>query len=622
MAARKVSIIILTWNGLAYTRRCLDTLHRNTEHDNHEVLVVDNGSTDGTVEYLRCVGWIRLVENGSNLGFVKGNNRGMALVGPDADVVLLNNDVEIHQPDWLVRLQESAYRAEDIGIAGCRLRHPTGPLLHAGAWMPPDTWWGQQIGGGEDDVNQYSADRDVEHVVFACVYLKRAVIDRIGMLDEDYFSYFEDVDYCLKAREAGFRIVCCGSATIDHHENISTTINRVSHNKMFLRSQEVFKRKWRTTIERQRYQQHLDWRSIINFPSGYGVSSRQFVYTLDRLGVEIAYRYVYGPGTPFPLPEPRTDDYLVNLVQRRPLRRDGVQVVYGQGDVFERNDGAYRIGFTMLETDGIPEEWVRQANRMDEVWVPSTFNVQTFTHSGVRKPIHVVPLGVDPHYFHPGIRGYRSDRVFTFLSVFEWGERKAPEVLLSAFSDEFSARDDVVLLCKITNRDGSINVHEEVQRMNLRRGGGRIVLSVNDTIPAYQLGCLYRSADCLVLASRGEGWGMPILEAMACGLPVIATDWSAPCDFFNATNGYPLQVQRLVPAKAKCPYYEGFCWAEPSHDHLRHLLRHVVDHAGEAREKGLRAAEEVRAKWTWEHSARRILERLRSVAGSGTGAVA
>src|SRR5262249_54474337 len=159
-------------------------------------------------------------------------------------------------------------------------------------------------------------------------------------------------------------------------------------------------------------------------------------------------------------------------------------------------------------------------------------------------------------------------------------------------------------------------VHEEVQRMNLRQGGGRIVLSVNDPIPAYQFGCLYRSADCLVLASRGEGWGMPILEAMACGLPVIATHWSAPCDFLNATNGYPLQVERLVPAKAKCPYYEGFRWAEPSYDHLRHLLRHVADHRDEARTKGLRAAEEVRARWTWEHSARRILERLRSVTGA------
>src|SRR5262249_5844176 len=164
-------------------------------------------------------------------------------------------------------------------------------------------------------------------------------------------------------------------------------------------------------------------------------------------------------------------------------------------------------------------------------------------------------LGVDPHYFHPGIHGYRSEGVFTFLSVFEWGERKAPEVLLSAFSDEFSAREDVVLLCKVTNRDRSINVHEEVERLPLRPGGGRIVLSVNDTIPSYQLGCLYRSADCLVLPSRGEGWGMPILEAMACGLPAIATDWSAPRDFFNAANGYPLAVERLVPAKAKCPYY-------------------------------------------------------------------
>jgi len=100
------------------------------------------------------------------------------------------------------------------------------------------------------------------------------------------------------------------------------------------------------------------------------------------------------------------------------------------------------------------------------------------------------------------------------------------------------------------------------------------------------------------------------MEAMACGLPAIGTDWGAHTEFLDERIGYPLAVRGTVPAEAKCPYYRGCSWADPDADHLRHLLRHVYEHRDEARARGDAAAREMAARWTWDHTAEKIEARL------------
>jgi glycosyltransferase involved in cell wall biosynthesis len=358
-----------------------------------------------------------------------------------------------------------------------------------------------------------------------------------------------------------------------------------------------------------RYDTTVFWHSQVGSPSGYAVSSRELILQLDEIGVDIRLAYIFGTDWM----DTQRDDHRIAAMRRRPKDLSLPQVLYGSGDLFCKNGGRYRIGYTMLEVDGIPADWIVQANALDELWVPSSFNRQGFLDSGLKVPIFVMPLGVNPDFFNPRVRAYRPSSRYTFLSVFEWGERKAAETLLRAYGRAFSRQDDVLLLLKVINTDPGVDVQQQIRALDLPSGGPPVAMIYNQDLPTHQMGSLYRSADCFVLPTRGEGWGMPIIEAMACGLPAIATDWSAQTDFMNQENAYPLHVGRLIPAVAKCPYYEGFRWADPDEEHLVELMRHVYANRDEAAAKGARASSEMLANWTWRRAAQKIRARLKEI---------
>lgn len=357
----------------------------------------------------------------------------------------------------------------------------------------------------------------------------------------------------------------------------------------------------------------LTWHSSFASLTGYSGSSRAIVLALEVLGTAVRPLYLFDSddreaAQAGPL-DPR-----IRALQRRPLRLDVPQVVYGRGDLFAKNSGRYRVGFTMLEVDRLPAAWVEQANLMDEVWTPTAWGAELFQASGVSRPTHVVPLGVDLGVFSPGPpRAALAGRT-VFLSVFEWGIRKGWDLLLRAYRAAFAPGDDVLLLLKIDCRAPATNPLREL-RAALGAPAPPVSVIYNRPLGAAELAELYRDADCFVLPSRGEGWAMPVLEAMACGTPAIATAWSGPTAFLDAGCGYPLASRGLAPAPADEPLYRGARWADPDVEHLVELLRRVHRGRDEARALGARAAERAK-EFGWEGSARAVLERLRAAGGA------
>ncbi|CAH9147413.1 unnamed protein product [Cuscuta epithymum] len=277
------------------------------------------------------------------------------------------------------------------------------------------------------------------------------------------------------------------------------------------------------------------------------------------------------------------------------------------------------IGRTMFETDRVTPDHVQRCNNMDYVWVPTDFHVETFTRSGV-DPFKVIKVvqAVDLEFFNPAkyepldihamgnlVLGNDENlrKSFVFLSVFKWEHRKGWDVLLSSYLREFDKEEGTALFLLTnpyhSNRDfGNKIVEYVVETAGLKEpvSGWAPIYVIDDHIPQVDLPRLYKAANALVLPSRGEGWGRPIVEAMAMSLPVIATNWSGPTEYLTESNSYPLSVDKFSEV-TEGPF-KGHLWAEPSVDKLRMLMRHVVVNYEEAQVKGKRARDDMIGKFS------------------------
>jgi GT2 family glycosyltransferase len=218
-SAPHVAIVILTWNGKSDILHCLSTLPC-IRYPNWSATVVDNASTDGTCEAIRAAYPAqRVLVMEKNLGFCGGNNRGIrdALERGADYVLLLNNDTELH-PDLLDELVRVAHSDVHIGAVGTKNIVMDDHRLVWGAYaeLRYDTDLVRLIGARQPDGPEYSCVKDVDSVIGNGLLMARAAVDKVGGFDERFFGYHEDVDWCARARQQGFRIVYNGRAIIYH----------------------------------------------------------------------------------------------------------------------------------------------------------------------------------------------------------------------------------------------------------------------------------------------------------------------------------------------------------------------------------------------------------------------
>jgi len=265
-----VVIAIPNWNRVNLLRSCIGTILTNTRYERYRICVYEQGSTDGSREYLQSLApHVDAILGGENVGFIDANN---AIIRryPKWDVVFLNNDTEVTDA-WLERLVETAYRADNIGLVGPKLIYKDGRLQEAGSQVFRDgsaRAYGRYADQGDPTFNQL---REVDYCSAACLYAKRKVLECVGGFDQRYSpAYYEDTDLAFAAREAGFKVLYEPRSTVIHHEYSTSggsAFERMEANRT------KFVEKWAESLKRQQK----------NFWEAISVNPREKVLVIDNI---------------------------------------------------------------------------------------------------------------------------------------------------------------------------------------------------------------------------------------------------------------------------------------------------------------------------------------------------
>jgi GT2 family glycosyltransferase len=241
----KVSVIVLTYNNLGYTRDCLESIRKFSNYPNLELIIVDNHSSDGTVEYLqefsRQYDFVKLVLNDRNRGFAGGNNDGMKIATGDF-LVLLNNDTYVTD-GWLRGLLRHVVRNQDLGVVGPVTNNIGNEAKIDIAYSSMDEMAEKALAY----TRAHHLERiEVDSVAFFCVMIPRRILNEVGLLDEDFsIGFFEDDDYCRRVKSKGYRIAIADDVFVHHHLSASFSALGVARKKeIFDQNRAVFEKKW------------------------------------------------------------------------------------------------------------------------------------------------------------------------------------------------------------------------------------------------------------------------------------------------------------------------------------------------------------------------------------------
>jgi glycosyltransferase involved in cell wall biosynthesis len=465
------------------------------------------------------------------------------------------------------------------------------------------------------------------------------VFDELGGFDEGYWNGCEDVDLCLRARAWGYAVVYEPAAVLLHHESASGAERwtKVNDNLRRLATKWAGRVTPDLVVTAEGNVIPTDGRPLPDPQGGLRVAldGAAFLYhSLSQVNRELSVRLAAEHGmdvivrsTVVPEVGPAADDRLLPVAAasaaQPPLQPQVTIRHQWPPDWSAPGDGSPVVVVQPWEFGGLPDDWIEPLTTWpDEIWCYTTWVRDCYVRSGVPADrLFVLPIGVDSERFTPdGPRlELRTTKRTRLLFVGGLIHRKGVDVLLRAYQRAFSAADDVCLVVKSFGAEG---VYRHAGQFDLLReamaqpGGPEIEL-INDDLDQASMAALYRACDVLVHPYRGEGFGMPIAEAMASGLAVVVTGDGAAADFCDASTALLIPSRRVAVSPGSVglpPSRAGYWFAEPDEDALVASLRQVVQEGDTRRQRAARGRRRVQETLVWSDIAAVAAARLRALA--------
>jgi GT2 family glycosyltransferase/glycosyltransferase involved in cell wall biosynthesis len=519
-----VDVVIPSYRDAEHVAKLVASIRRTVPPGMARVIVAEDCSGPEHVAALRAIPGVAVVIEGEhNRGFAANVNRGLRASDPARDVVVLNSDTEA-RAGWLAGLQYAAAQQHETGIVGAKLLYADGRIQFAGTArnLGAPEWFDHRYRFKPEDWGPASIGGSVLAVTGACMYIKREVIERVGLFDERYPMAYEDVDYCLRTWQAGWGVVYFPAASLIHHESVTRGTDVGERERA---SQRLFWEQWGEFFDAREVRTEGGALRVVYVTEGTGVGGghRDIFEHLNRLaarGHEVALYTLGGPPDWFDLRVPvHSFEYYEELVAAlAPV--DAIKVATWWNTAVPVWKASVLHGIAAyfvqdIETSYYPDdEFVRHA--VIDSYRPE---FRYMTISGWNRE-RLAELGLDAQLIAPGID----------LENF----RVRPEV---------ERRDDMVLALGRTNPLKNLPLTIDAWRALpeprpqlcmfgiepelAREPGMRYEESPSDE----RVGELFSEASVFVQTSTHEGFCLPALESMATGGAVLCTDAHGNRDF-------------------------------------------------------------------------------------------
>jgi glycosyltransferase involved in cell wall biosynthesis len=569
-------LVIPNYDGEALFRRMLPSV----DCPRNRILVVDIESKDGSRAFAKENG-CEVIALSRPSSFCRALNVGIrwALEKGAKYIGLSNNDVTFATP-VIAPLLETLRHERRLGIVAptqvVASRKP--PHKLASVIKYRSTW----------DLGTLQFDHDIRYpenqpilleadfCEFTTVVIPAAVFADIGLLDEEFGFYYEDADFCFRAGLKGWRCAYLQTCQIIHYQGSTVAAERSFDKDHYIASN-----------LRRFHQKH----------SVPGVSFEEVDNAEEFSSWPIASHFLLGALQKYGL-----------------IDKNGPKMVYNHP-----NDDDYDILFPLWETDDLPKHWRGLLVRYRHVLVASDFNRRVFQR--YHPSVHKIGLGVEPDHMNPWGGAYRFSDRKTFLSVFRDQYRKAFDVTVKAWIESGLWRDNCELIAYSPNLDPQRYMSGPGETLRtadfisvLDRDHKVRFVKPNREFAFPELSKIYRAADFFVLNSRSEGFGLPVVEAMACGVPCIIPNYSSTEEFVTAEGCIAIDGKPVLADYSDKGFRDVGYWWEPDPAALSNAFKRAASLSeSERTSMGEMGRQHVLSHFTWRHSAARFHEFCRQL---------